>query len=98
LKTALLGKGLLAHQNSKLLEWQGSFLQPFDRNLLEKPRALPNDEDLLVGINTQINILSDPIEIHVIASFIKTHGSILANFANEMLSVNGCEPSIGINQ
>ena len=57
LETALLGEGLLAHQSSKLLERQHGFLQSFDGNLLEKPRALLDDEDLLLGIDTQIDIL-----------------------------------------
>jgi hypothetical protein len=61
LETALLGESLLALQSSKSLEWQNGFLQPFDGNLLEKPRALSDDEDLLVGINTQIDILPDPV-------------------------------------
>ena len=67
LKAALFGEGLLAHQSSKVFERQKSFLQSFDGNLLEKPRALSDDEDLLVGINTQIDILPDPVEIHIMA-------------------------------
>ncbi len=37
--------------------------QPFDGNLLEYLRLMPNDKDLLVCINTEINVLSDPIQL-----------------------------------
>jgi hypothetical protein len=37
---------LLAHQGSKWLKWQKGLLPSFDGNLLEKPSALPENEDL----------------------------------------------------
>jgi len=98
LETALLGEGLLAHQSSKLLERQHGFLQSFDGNLLEKPGALLDDEDLLLGIDTQIDILPDVVQIHIVASFGNAHRPVLTNFANEMLSMDVCQPGVGINQ
>ena len=98
LKAALLGESLLAHQRSKLLKRQKGLLQPFDGNLLEKPRALPDDEDLLVGIDTEIDILPDPVQVHIVTSFSNTHSAILANLANEMLPMNVCQPGVGINR
>lgn len=85
----------MAHQSRKLLEWQDGFMQSLDGNLLEKFLAMPNDKDLLSGINAQIDILSDPVEIHVIASFGKTYRPILANFAHKMLPVNGPNQASG---
>lgn len=89
LKAALLGESLSAHQSRKLLERQDGFVQSLDGNLLEKLLTVPNDEDLLVGIDAQIHILADPVQVYVVASLGDAHGPILANFAHEMVSVNG---------
>lgn len=88
----------MAHQICKVLKRQNSFLQPFDGNLLQKLLAMPNDEDSLVGIDTQIHVLADPIQVHIVASFADAHRSILANLTHEMLPMDGCQPSVGINR
>ena len=98
LETALLRKSLLAHQSSKLLKWQQALVEPFDGNLLEKLLAMPDDEDLSMGINTEINILSDPVEIYIVASFGNAHRAILTNFAHKMLSMNRNEPDVRVNR
>jgi hypothetical protein len=79
LETALLRKSVFAHQSSKLLKREQALVEPFDANLLEKLLAVPDDEDLLIGINTEINILSDPVEIDIVASFGNAHRAILTN-------------------
>jgi hypothetical protein len=81
---------LLAHQNGKLLKWQNGFEQPFDRDLLEKPLMVPDNEHLLMGIDAQIHILPDPVQIHIVASFGNAYRPILADFAPEMLLMNRC--------
>jgi hypothetical protein len=98
LETTLLGKGLLAHQSSKLLKRQQALVQPFDGNLLEKVLTMPNNEDVLVSIDAQIDILPDPVQVHIVASFGNTHCSILTNFANEMLPMDRCQPGVWINR
>jgi hypothetical protein len=80
----MLGESLLAQQSSKLRERQQGPLQPFDRNLLEKPLAMPNNENLLVGIDTQIDVLADPVQVHIVTSFGNTHGAILAGYVARM--------------
>ncbi len=97
LKTTLLGESLLAHQSSKLRERQKGPLQPFDRNLLEKPLAMSNNENLLVGIDTQIDVLADPVQVHIVTSFGDTHGAILANLADKVLAMDMYQPGVRIN-
>ncbi len=72
-------------------------MKPFDGHLLEDLLAVPNDKDLLVCINTQVDILPDHVQVHVVAPFSNPHGSILAHLANEVLSMDVLQPSIGIN-
>jgi len=50
---------LLAHKCCKQLKRKQSLVKPFDRNLPENLLAMPDDKDLLVSINAQINILPD---------------------------------------
>src|SRR5262249_32432343 len=97
LEPTLLGEGEVSHQRRKLLERQESVVEPFNGNSFEKPRALPDDEHLLLGIDTEIDISPDSVEIDVITSFSNAYGAILAHFAHKMLSMNRGEPGIGIH-
>lgn len=73
-------------------------MQSFDRNLFEKPLTVSDDKNLLVGIDTEIDILPDPLQVHIVASFGNTHRSILAHLANEVLPMDVSQSGVGINR
>ena len=89
---------MLAHERGKLLKGKQGLVQAFDGNLLENVLMMPDHEDLLVRIDAQINILPNHIQMNIVASFSNTHGSILADLPNEMLSMHMGQPSVRVNQ
>lgn len=69
-----------------------------NHNLLEKVLAVPDNEGVLVSIDTQIDMLPNPLQVHVVASFDNSHGPILTSFADEMLPMDRCQPGVWINR
>ena len=89
---------MLAHQRGKLLKGKQGLVHAFDGNLLENVLMMPDHEDLLVRIDAQINILPNPIQMNIVASFSNTHGSILADLPNEVLPMDLLQPGVRVNE
>jgi hypothetical protein len=87
-QTAVFGKSLLAHECGKLLKGQQGLLEPFDGHLLEDVLLMGHHKDLPGCIDAQVDVLSDPIHMDVVASFTYAHRAVRSHLPNEMLSMH----------